>query len=171
MPLFLFYLFSPMPNDEPDDEARVLVAVVTRPRDLAFAREAGWYRVPLARVPPHFAADYLAFYQTAAFGVERWSVRCYAPVLRYTITTRRELLPAEPRHPRANERYYRVELGPLAPAAPDSPAARLRRVVFIATTFGQLRRATDVRELFHPEEDARPDDGLWGAGLAGRSIR
>lgn len=160
-----------MQNDEPDDEARVLVAVVTRPCDLALAREQGWYRVPLGRVPPRFAADYLAFYQTAAFGAERWSVRYYAPVLRYSILTRRELLPDEAEHPRAGERYYRVELGPLAALPLPVPAARLRRVVFIATTYGQLRRARDVRELFHPDEDRRPDDGLWGAGLAGRSLR
>ena len=160
-----------MPNDEPDAQARVLVVIVTHPRDLALAREAGWYRVPLVRVPPHFAADYLAFYQTAAFGAERWSVRYYAPVRHYTLTTRRELLPDEPQHPRANERYYRITLGPVLPLDLPLPAARLRRLVFIATTFGQLRRATDVRELFHPEEDRHPETGLWGAGLAGRSIR
>jgi hypothetical protein len=160
-----------MHDDEPDDEARVLVAVVTRPRDMALARDEGWYRVPVARVPPRLAADYLAFYQTAAFGAERWSVRYYAPVLRYSIAPRRELLPDEPDHPRAGERYYRIALGPLASLPLPVPAARLRRVVFIATTFGQLRRARDVRDLFHPEEDQRPDDGLWGAGLAGRAIR
>jgi hypothetical protein len=160
-----------MHDDEPADEARALVAVVSRPRDLALAREQGWYRVPLARVPAHFAADYLAFYQTAAFGAERWSVRYYGPVLHYRIASRRELLPDEPTHPRAAERYYRVALGPLRALPLPIPARRLRRVVFIATTFGQLRRATDVRELYRPAEDQRPDDGLWGAGLAGRSIR
>jgi hypothetical protein len=158
-------------SDEPDDEARVLVAVVTRPRDLALAREAGWYRVPLARLPARLAADYLAFYQTAAFGIERWAVRYYAPVRRYRIATRRELLPDEPTHPRADECYYHIELGALAELPLPVPAARLRRVAFIATTFGQLRRATDVRELFHPAEDQQPDPELWGAGLAGRSIR
>jgi hypothetical protein len=156
---------------EPEDAARVLVAVVRRPRDLELARDAGWYRVPLARLPARFAADYLAFYQTAAFGAERWAVRYYAPVVRYTIAARRELLPDEPGHLRADERYYRVELGPLASLALPVPAARLRRVSFISTTYGQLRRASDVRELFRPAEDAERGDGLWGAGLAGKSIR
>ncbi|PDW04035.1 hypothetical protein [Candidatus Viridilinea mediisalina] len=160
-----------MISQDPEDDARVLVVVVTRPRDLALAREAGWYRVPLARVPSRLAADYLAFYQTAAFGPERWAVRYYAPVLRYRIATRLELLPDEPEHPRAAERYYRIELGPLAELPLPVPAARLRRVAFIATTFGQLRRASDVRQLFHPAEDARLDPDLWGAGLAGRRLR
>jgi hypothetical protein len=158
-------------QDQPDDEARVLVAVITRLRDLELARTAGWYRVPLARMPSRLAADYLAFYQTAAFGSERWAVRYYAPVRRYRIAARHELLPDEPHHPRADERYYRIELGPLAELPLAVPAARLRRVAFIATTFGQLRRANDVRELFHPVEDDQPDTELWGAGLAGRSIR
>ncbi len=157
---------------EPDDAARVLVAVITRPRDLRLAREAHWYRIPLAHLPQQLAAEYVAFYQTAAFGDERWSVRYYAPILRYRLTTRRELLPDEATHPRANERYYCLELGPLAELPLPVPAARLRRITFIATTYGQLRRANDVRELWHPDEDQQlPGDDLWGAGLAGKSLR
>ncbi len=157
-------------NDVPADTARVLVAVVNRVRDLELARSAGWYRVPLAHVPQRFAAEYLAFYQTRVFGAERWAVRYYAPVLHYRVVTRSELLPAEPNHPRAAERYYRVEIGPLRSLPLPVPATRLRRVTFISTTYGQLRRATDVRELFHPADDDTADDDLWGAGLAGRSI-
>lgn len=157
---------------EPDDEARVLVAVVTRPRDLQLAREACWYRIPLKHLPRQLAAEYLAFYQTAAFGEERWAVRYYAPILRYRIATRRELLPDEADHPRADERYYRLELGPLHTLPLPVPAARLRRITFIATTFGQLRRARDVRELWHPAEDQHhTGEGLWGAGLAGKSLK
>ncbi|MEI7772126.1 MAG: hypothetical protein WCI67_19180 [Chloroflexales bacterium] len=153
-----------------DDAARVLVAVVPRVRDLELARAEGWYRVPLARLPARFAADFLAFYLPATFGAERWAVRHYAPVLRYRIAPRRELLPAEPDHPRAGERYYRVEIGPLEPLPLPIPAGRLRRVSFISTTFGQLRRARDVCELFRPDEDAAPPDDIWGAGMAGRSL-
>ncbi|MFV9506853.1 MAG: hypothetical protein AB4911_20065 [Oscillochloridaceae bacterium umkhey_bin13] len=158
-------------DDQPADTARVLVAVVNQPRDLELARTAGWYRIPLARAPTQIAADYLAFYQTAAFGPERWAVRYYAPILAYRMATRLELLPSEPAHPRANEAYYKLELGPLASLPLPVPAAKLRRIAFIATTFGELRRAYDVRELFHPAEDDLPDEDLWGAGLAGKSLR
>ncbi len=156
---------------QPEDQSRVLVAVVTRPRDLQIAREAGWYRIPLAHAPARLAADYLAFYQTAAFGNERWSVRYYAPVLRYRLGKRRDLLPDEADHPRANDAYYRLDLGPLYSLPWPVPAARLRRITFIATSFGQLRRALDVRDLWHPAEDqAIPDNLVWGAGLAGQSL-
>lgn len=155
----------------PDDDARVLVAVISRPRDLALAREQGWYRVPLAHLPRRLAADYLAFYQTGAFGDEGRAVRWYAPILRLRLVTRLELLPDEPAHPRAAARYYKFELGPLEALPLPVPAARLRRVVFIATSFGQLRRATDVRQLWRPPEHEDHGDDLWGSGLAGRSIR
>ncbi|NJM07288.1 hypothetical protein HC891_15480 [Candidatus Gracilibacteria bacterium] len=155
---------------EPQDIDRVLVAIVNRPRDLEIARRQGWYRVPLERAPQQLAADYLAFYQTAAFGAERWSVRCFAAILRYRIVTRRELLPEEASHRRADDRYYRIDLGPLQELPLPLPAARLRRISFIATTFGQLRRAHDVRELWHPAEDELLGDDLWGAGLAGKSL-
>ncbi|NJN67340.1 MAG: hypothetical protein HC884_11825 [Chloroflexaceae bacterium] len=160
------------PDREPDDEDRVLVAVISHPRDLQMVRERGWYRIPLNRAPTQLAADYLAFYQTAASGDERWSVRYYAPILRYRITTRHELLPDEASHPRANDRYYRLDLGPLETLPQPIPSARLRRVTFIATTFGHLRRARDVRDLWPSDhETPPPDDTIWGAGMAGKSLR
>lgn len=156
---------------EPDDEARVLVAVLTRPRDLEALREQHWYRIPVARAPRELAADYLAFYLTGAFASERWAVRYYAPILRYRLATRRELLPDESDHPRADERYYRFELGALKPLVPPLPARRFRRVTFILTSWSQLRRATDLIELWHPpEHDQLPDDSIWAAGIAGKSL-
>jgi hypothetical protein len=152
---------------EPDNDARVLVVIVPQPRDLILARNAGWYRLPLAHAPPRLAADYLAFYQPASFGAERWQIRHYAAIIRYQIVRRYELLPEEPTHPRANEWYYRIDIGPICDLDRPVPAARLRRITFIATTFGQLQRAIDVTDLFVPPT---PPD-VWGSGLGGKSIR
>jgi hypothetical protein len=147
-------------------DARVLVVVVTRPRDLAAARDEGWYRIPLRRAPRSLAAEYLAFYQTAAFGPERWAVRYLAAVRVVEIAVRAVLLPDEPRHARASERYYRFALGPLCTLPAALPSRRLRRVSFIPTTYGQLLRARDVAELWRPPDDAVAGwDELWGAGL------
>ena len=149
-------------------DARVLVAVVTRPVDLQHAREHGWYRIPLNRAPRALAADYLAFYQTAAFGGERWAVRFMAQVQRVSVATRAELLPAEDRHPRAAERYYRFALGSLQPLPAPIPSRRLRRISFIPTTYGQLLRARDVVELWRPLEDSQAGwEAVWGAGVNG----
>jgi hypothetical protein len=152
--------------DEIDQNARVLVAIVTRPRDLTAAREQRWYRIPLSRAPRALHAEYLAFYQTAAFGVERWSVRYMAAVRAVGLTTRATLLPSESGHPRAGERYYRFALGPLLTLPAALPSLRLRRLAFIPTTVGQLLRAGDVAELWRPREDGEQGwEELWGAGV------
>src|SRR3954471_2127791 len=152
--------------DDIPTEARLLVAILNRPRDFAAARDEGWYRIPLARAPRALHAEYLAFYQTAVFGSERWAVRYLAPVRAVDITTRATLLPAEASHPRANERYYRFAIGPLLALAVPLLSRRLRRIAFIPTTIGQLLRARDLNELWHPDEDATDGwEELWGAGV------
>jgi hypothetical protein len=161
---FTFYILDGM--DLLDPTTGVLVAVVTRPRDLELARAAGWYRVPLRSAPRGLACAVLAFYQTAAFGAERWSVRYAAPVLSVDIALRRELLPGEAGHPRAGERYYRLALGPLWALPAPVPSRRLRRITFIATTLGQLLRARDVAELWRPPDAPAPE--LWGGGVRRR---
>lgn len=131
------------------DEAPVLVVVTNDPADLVRARDQGWYRIPMTRAPARIAAEYLAFYQTAAFPPdERWRIGWVAPVFGYRILTRRELIPDEPEHPRANERYYRVALGPLNPLPRPIPSHRLRRITFIATTLARLRAADEINDLW-----------------------
>lgn len=152
--------------DDISPHARVLVAIVNRQRDLAAARDEGWYRIPLARAPRALHAEYLAFYQTAVFGSERWAVRYLAPVRAVSIATRAALLPAEADHPRASERYYRFAIGQLLALAVPVLSRRLRRIAFIPTTAGQLLRARDLNELWHPDEDAADGwEELWGAGV------
>ena len=152
--------------DDIDPNARILVAVVTRQRDLAAARDEGWYRIPLARAPRALHAEYLAFYQTAVFGAERWAVRYLAEVRAVSIVTRATLLPEEAGHPRARARYYRFAIGPLLALPAPLLSRRLRRIAFIPTTAGQLLRARDLTELWHPDEDAAAGlEELWGAGV------
>lgn len=133
---------------EADPGARVLVAIINNRRDLEIARVAGWYRIPLKHAPGPFQADYLAFYQTKAFGRERWAVNYYARVRSCRIVKRRELFPDEPWHPRAEDDYYRVELGPLQRLERPIVSQRLRRVTFIATTLGKLLSALEINDLF-----------------------
>src|SRR5512137_2163567 len=99
-----------MTTSTPDDSP-VLVVVVNDPADLGRARDQGWYRIPLARAPWRIAADYLAFYQTGAFPPdERWAVRWLAAVRSYHIAPRRELIPEEADHPRADILYYKISV-------------------------------------------------------------
>jgi len=149
-----------MTIDAPDDSP-VLVVVVNDPADLARARDEGWYRIPLDRAPRRIAADYLAFYQTGAFPAdERWTVQWLAPVQAYRLTTRKELIPDEPEHPRADQPYYKVTLGPLASLPHAVPSRRLRRITFIPTTLGRLMQAEEINDLWIKSS---AQERLWAA--------
>jgi len=147
-------------------DGRVLVAVVPTARDWERIREEGWYRIPLARAPRRMGADYLAFYHTKSGGALRWTVSHYAPVRGFRLMRRRELVPDEPDHPRADDLYYRVELGPLEALPRPIPSHRLRRVTFIATTLGRLLGAGEINDLWEREAAG---DRLWRA-LQARDI-
>lgn len=149
----------------PDAEARrrtVLVAVLNNAEDLRRAAAEGWYRIPQRRAPRRIGADYLAFYQTGAFRDQdtAQTVTYYAPTQRYRLLTRRELLPDEADHPRADDYYFRIEIGPLQRLDRPVPAAKYRRVTFIHTTLERLLTAPDVVDLFVQEE---PFEKLWHA--------
>jgi hypothetical protein len=134
-----------MPEILPED--LVLVAIARHPRDLEIARVLGWYRIPLAFSPKTLHVDWLAFYQTAAFGAERWSVRWVAPVRGYELTTRAALLSTDPDHPRANEPYVKLQLGSLELLPHPIAARRWHRFTFLYTTGERMLTARDLREL------------------------
>lgn len=140
----------------------VLVAVVNNQDDMRRAASEGWYRIPQRNAPPRVGADFIAFYQTGAFGdqPEAQSVTFYAPTRRYRLLTRAEMLPAESDHPRAQDYYYCIDLGPLQRLEQPIRAKTMRRVTFIHTTFDRLLTSQDVRDLFLPED---PFQKLWHA--------
>lgn len=81
----------------PDDP--VLVAIMNNRLDLATARDAGWYRIPMASarkwLAGHWPPRWLAFYQTKTFGAEAFAIRYFARVTGIRQVARWELFPAE----------------------------------------------------------------------------
>lgn len=157
---------TPFP-DAPGD-APVMVAVLNNTNDLHRAQTEGWYRIPLAHAPARIGADFLAFYQTGAFPEgDRWAVRWIAAVSGYRLATRRELIPEEPDHPRADDRYYRVALSELHRLPHPIPSRRLRRITFIRTTLARLLEAREINDLFvRTPAQERLWQALQEAGLA-----
>ncbi len=149
-----------IPQSEEGETQHVLVVVMNSPRDFAIARDQGWYRIPLKRAPKQIAADFLAFYQTSAFPDERWAIRYYAPIQGYRLATRVQLLPQEAAHPRANDLYYKIEIGPLHLLPRPIPSVRLRRIAFISTTLKQLFNAREINDLWPSPPSA---EQLWQA--------
>lgn len=141
-------------NAYPPEHALILVAIMPSPQDMEIARLLGWYRIPLRRAPKVVDVDYLAFYQTAAYGEEnRWQIQYTAEVRGHELTTRAELLHGEADHPRAHEEYYKIVLGPLTRLPEPIYAGDWKRVTFFYTTGEYLRVARRLEDLVvHSEE-------------------
>ncbi len=135
-----------------------LVVLVNNPADWRRVTDEGWYRIPLRHAPQPVAVSFLAFYLSQAFGSDAYQVRFYAPVLRYQTLTRRELIPEQPAHPRATERYYRIDVGQLNELERPVPSRRLRRITFIPTTLGRLQEADEINDLWIGDD---VEDILW----------
>ncbi len=146
--------------DSPNaEQQRVLVAVMNNRRDFEIARAQGWYRIPVATAPPQIAAEHLALYFTKAFGPEKWSIRYYAPIRRFRIVNRLDLLPQEPDHPRAHRQYYKIEIGSLQLLPQPIPSRRLRRITFMLTTLRRLLDAQEINDLWVTDS---LKERLWG---------
>jgi very-short-patch-repair endonuclease len=130
---------------------------------MRLAREAGWYRIPVAsarkwlrdRWPPRL----LAFYQTKVFGPEAYAVNYSAVVCGVRVVSRTDLFPDTPRnHPKANRRYYQLLLGDLERLPQPIVSHRLRRIVFIPTTFEKFKAAVEINDLW---DESPLEDRLW----------
>ena len=116
---------------------RVLVAIMNNRRDFDIARDKGWYRIPTKYAPPNVPeAAVLAFYFTRAFDAEKWTIRWYAPIRGHELARRSDLFPDESDHPRADETYYKIQIGPLAELEQPIPSLRWRRI-----TISPIRRS------------------------------
>jgi len=134
----------------PDD--RVLVAVMNNLKDWQRVQDEGWYRIPVKHAPkPVPNIDIIAFYFTKAFGDDRWAIHYFAKVTGHELLTRRNLIPAEPNHKRADRWYYKLELGPLQHKLPPILAGKWRRITFIFTTGDRFEAAQEINDLLADE--------------------
>ena len=145
-----------------DDQDRVLVAILKRRRDLALARDAHWYRIPVEqihkRLKRRWPPRWLAFYQPKAFRKDACRIRYYSRVLGIReAVPRRELLPGEPH---GDKLYHQLLLGPLLELPQPIPSLRKRMIIFIPTTGRKLRTAVEINDLY----DGSPlEERLWRA--------
>lgn len=130
----------------PDDV--VLVALINKPSDLEIAQTEHWYRIPTRHAPKFFSgAQYLAFYLPGSFGARKWRVDTYASVRGHELARRVDLIP-EPDHPRANELYYKLQLGEIERREPPIVSKRGRRVLFLWTNWEKFSQAREWNDLY-----------------------
>jgi hypothetical protein len=132
----------------------VLVAVINSSRDLEIARILGWYRIPLRKAPKVVDVDFLAFYQTSAINEDgSGKIQYVAKVRGHELTTRGELLKDERDHPRANEEYYKIQLGPLIKLGKPITTTTWKRITFFYTIGKSLLEAEVVNDLVIRSEE------------------
>ncbi len=151
----------------------LVVALLPKPEDLNRAR-AGWYRVPLVHAPDSLArARGIALYQPASFGEARWQVAWWARIRAAETLRRRDLIPDEPSHRRADQWYLCLRLEPLQPVEPPKVATKGRRLLFVPTTWAAFQAAPTLDELVASAPRPVGDNPLYGliqqqiAGQAG----
>ena len=125
----------------------ILVCLFPTPRDLEIARLLGWYRIPLRTAPKVVTVDYLAFYQTSAFGERGGQIEFISQVKGHELTTRGELLKDEANHPRAKEEYYKLQIGSLEKMKEPVKSDKWKRLTFLYTTGEYLLKAKSLNDL------------------------
>lgn len=149
-----------------------LIALLPEPADLERCRVEHWYRIPthLKRPPKLLEGGlrWIALYQGAAFGPERYRIRYLAAVIAITQVARKELLPPPPEGTagyaawarKAEDRYYKIHLGPLTKLPDPVASTRGRRIVFMETHLEKLLAAKDLNDLFRT---SAAEERLWEA--------
>jgi len=129
-------------------EDRVLVGVINRKRDLDIARGEGWYRIPQAKMPRGVNAECIAFFLSRAFKERNGSICYYAERRGLELAYRHDLLPKEANHARADEVYYKVQLGELLEKDPPVLNPTRRSISFIYTTWDRFVTARQISDLY-----------------------
>ncbi|HZB96788.1 MAG TPA: DUF559 domain-containing protein [Herpetosiphonaceae bacterium] len=142
----------------------VLVAILNNLLDFAVARDEHWYRIPVdsahKRLRERWPPQWVAFYQTQVFGSEAHAVNYYAEVLDIREVFRWQLFPDQPPDQKSKRRYYQLILSPLIQLPQPIFSRRLRRIVFIPTTWQKFVNAAEINDLY---DESPLEDRLWTA--------
>jgi hypothetical protein len=135
-------------------EDRVLIGVINSKRDLQLAQEEHWYRIPQEQMPKGVDTEYLGFFLSGAvFKQQNHGVfyygRCTGGV---ELAHRRDLIPHEADHARAEQVYYKVMVQPLKEKLPPILNPTRRKFSFIKTTWDRFVRAEVLKDLYSDDD-------------------
>ncbi len=131
---------------------RVLVAYVPHPKDFERICLEHWYRIPVRHAPKGIYAEWLAFYFGKAHADHQQSIAYFARNRGHELVRRRDLLPQQLKHPRVDEWYFKLQLGPVRELTRPIRAQNWKRILFIHTTGDRFQAAQHVRDLLSKDE-------------------
>lgn len=149
-------------------EKSVLVGVIKDRRDLSSLLAQKWYRIPVKRAPRR-RFTHLAFYQPSGFGRRGMAIRYYARVVSQRTVQRKDVLPYERKHPRAEDRYFLFRVDDIKKLPRPIKNVTPRRISFGFTTLERLLKSENILQLY----DVAPTEELLGQALkrAGTRVR
>ncbi|MGH2522887.1 MAG: hypothetical protein ACRDH2_10330, partial [Anaerolineales bacterium] len=83
-----------------------------------------------------------------------------AAVRGHELTTHAQLLRTQPDHPRADEPYFKIQIGPLERLPRPIPSRKWRRITFLYTTGERLLAAEELNDLIVQSAER---ERLWQA--------
>lgn len=131
---------------------RILVAYVPRPADFERICAERWYRIPVRRAPKGVYAEWLAFYFGKAHADFPQSIAFFAKNQGHELVRRRDLLPAQPNHARADEWYFKMQLGEVVGLDRPIHANNWKRILFLHTTGDRFQAAHTLRDLMSDDD-------------------
>lgn len=125
----------------------VLIAVVNRQSDLSNILNKKWYRIPINRMPSK-PFEYIAFYQTTALGKLGGKIEYYARISKHKTVKRKQLLPHEHDHPRADEEYCKLTFRTVRRLKKPIVNRPGMRINFGFATLSRLNKSRTIADLY-----------------------
>lgn len=147
-----------MSSERQGQRGEVLIAIMNSKRDFAILQDRRWYRIPVDTVPRRWPPRWLAFYQTKVFGDEAYAVNYFGRVRDIVVVRRRDLFPDEFPNSKSDREYYQVHLQSLDLMPQPIFSRRMRRIVFIPTTWAKFTHAAEINDLW---DESPLEDRLW----------
>jgi hypothetical protein len=142
-------------------EERVLVGVISRKRDMDVLKTERWYRIPQAQFPRGVHTEVVAFFLSSTVAKpDPAGIHYYGRKPGIELMYRRDILPNEPNHPRADEVYYQLHFKDIHPRIPPITNPTRRPITFIKTTWDRFEAAHVIADLYS-EDDMFVDRVLY----------
>lgn len=139
-----------------------LVAAFKEEKDYVYARDEGWYRIPVQSPVSAMLESgrvlYISFYFKKLFKNWKYSIRHIAQIKSIDKVRRDVLFPDEHHNPKSSKLYYKINFGKLYDLPRPIMSHRGRRLLFIPTTLHKLKNATEINDVF---ADSPLEDLLW----------
>ncbi|HVO43917.1 MAG TPA: hypothetical protein VMT34_14905 [Aggregatilineales bacterium] len=133
-------------------EDRVLVGVINRKRDIDRLLAERWYRIPIVRAPRDIETEYFAFYLSTGMKAKNGGIHYYARRKGHELVRRRDLLPAEAKHPRADQLYYKITFDEVHERIPPILNPTRRPISFLFTTWDRFLAAKTILDLYSKDD-------------------